>query len=206
MNATLYVPYSNGDAREGFKYGKNFDLKTYTHMIVDDFNSHKMGVDAMVVGGKYGHNMAMNLFNKERRKYKQQTYYYQPVECRVFDIEGKRETIDKLLEYYETGEKFVLIIALLNLSSADDSGELESDVKSWMSETIKINATNKMSEDEKIKSFSKKSLKLRFKETKSSAVLNDCKMIEVMSRNKFAVLVDSITFVKDDVEVHNIGK
>lgn len=203
MTATLYVPYSNGDARQGFKYGKNLDIKSYTKMIVDQYNSHKMGVDAMVLGGKYGNNMAMNYFEKERRKYKQQTYYYQPVECRVFNIEGKRETIDELLEYYETGEKFVLIIALLNLSSADESGELESDVKAWMSECIKISNTNKMTEDEKIKSLSKKNLKLRFKETKSGAVLNNCKMIEVMSRNKFAVLVDSITFIKDNSEDYN---
>jgi len=90
-----------------------------------------------------------------------------------------------------------VIIALLNLSSADESGELESDIKAWTRESVKINRTNKMTEDEKIKSLSKKSLKLKFKDSKSSAILKNCKMIEVYSRNKFALLVESIDFVQE---------
>ena len=54
-----------------------------------------------------------------------------------------------------------------------------------------------MTEDEKIKSLSKKSLKLKFKDSKSSAILKNCKMIEVYSRNKFALLVESIDFVQE---------
>ena len=197
MRAVLYVPYSNGDARNGFKYDKEISQKEYANAMVEYYNQHKDGIDSVFMSKGLGRNIAVNPFRKERVKYNQQTFYYQPVEAKVFDIDGKDEKIDELIQFYKTGEQFIVIIALLNLSSADESGELESDIKAWTRESVKINRTNKMTEDEKIKSLSKKSLKLKFKDSKSSAILKNCKMIEVYSRNKFALLVESIDFVQE---------
>ena len=197
MRAVLYVPYSNGDARNGFKYDKEISQKEYANAMVEYYNQHKDGIDSVFMSKGLGRNIAVNPFRKEKVKYNQQTFYYQPVEAKVFDIDGKDEKIDELIQFYKTGEQFIVIIALLNLSSADETGELESDVKAWTRESVKINKTNKMTEDEKIKSLSKKSLKLKFKDSKSSAILKNCKMIEVYSRNKFALLVDSIDFVQE---------
>ena len=197
MRAVLYVPYSNGDARNGFKYDKEISQKEYANAMVEYYNQHKDGIDSVFMSKGLGRNIAVNPFRKEKVKYNQQTFYYQPVEAKVFDIDGKDEKIDELIQFYKTGEQFIVIIALLNLSSADETGELESDVKAWTRESIKINRTNKMTEDEKIKSLSKKSLKLKFKDSKSSAILKNCKMIEVYSRNKFALLVESIDFVQE---------
>jgi hypothetical protein len=197
MRAVLYVPYSNGDARNGFKYDKEISQKEYANAMVEYYNQHKDGIDSVFMSKGLGRNIAVNPFRKEKVKYNQQTFYYQPVEAKVFDIDGKDEKIDELIQFYKTGEQFIVIIALLNLSSADETGELESDVKAWTRESVKINKTNKMTEDEKIKSLSKKSLKLKFKDSKSSAILKNCKMIEVYSRNKFALLVESIDFVQE---------
>lgn len=198
MRAVLYVPYSNGDARNGFKYDKEISQKEYANAMVEYYNQHKDGIDSVFMSKGLGRNIAVNPFRKEKVKYNQQTFYYQPVEVKVFDIDNRDEKIDELIQFYKTGEQFIVIIALLNLSSADESGELESDIKAWTSESIKINRTNRMTEDEKIKSLSKKSLKLKFKDSKSSAILKNCKMVEVYSRNKFALLVESIDFVQDD--------
>ena len=189
MRAVLYVPYSNGDARNGFKYDKEISQKEYANAMVEYYNQHKDGIDSVFMSKGLGRNIAVNPFRKEKVKYNQQTFYYQPVEAKVFDIDGKDEKIDELIQFYKTGEQFIVIIALLNLSSGD--------VKAWTRESIKINKTNKMTEDEKIKSLSKKSLKLKFKDSKSSAILKNCKMIEVYSRNKFALLVESIDFVQE---------
>ena len=197
MRAVLYVPYSNGDARNGFKYDKEISQKDYSKLMVDYYNEHKDGIDTVFMTKGLGRNIAVNPFMKEKVKYNQQTFYYQPVEAKVFDIDGRDEKIDELIQFYKTGEQFIVIIALLNLSSADDSGELESDIKAWSSESNKINRTNRMTEDEKLKSLSKKSLKLRFKDSKSSAILKNCKMVEVFSRNKFAFLVESIDFIQE---------
>jgi len=197
MRAVLYVPYSNGDARNGFKYDKEIGQKEYAAAMVDYYNQHKDGIDSVFYSKGLGKNIAVNGFRKEKVKYNQQTFYYQPVETKVFDIDGKDEKIDELIKFYKTGEQFIVIVALLNLSSADETGELESDIKSWTSESIKINRTNRMTEDEKLKSLSKKSLKLKFKDSKSSAILKNCKMVEVYSRNKFALLVESIDFVQE---------
>ena len=197
MRAVLYVPYSNGDARNGFKFDGEISQKDYAKIMVDQYNQHKDGIDTVFMSKGLGRNIAVNPFRKEKNKYKQQTFYYQPVEAKVFDIDGKDENIDELIRFYKTGEQFIVIIALLNMSSADESGELESDIKAWTRESVKINKTNKMSEDEKLKSLSKKSLKLKFKDSKSCAILKNCKMVEVFSRNKFAFLVESIDFIQD---------
>ena len=197
MRAVLYVPYSNGDARNGFKYDKEISQKEYAAAMVEYYNKHKDGIDSVFQSKGLGRNIAVNPFAKEKVRYNQQTFYYQPVEAKVFDIDNRDETIDELIRFYKTGEQFIVIIALLNLSSADESGELESDIKAWTSESKKINRTDRMTEDEKIKSLSKKSLKLKFKDSKSSAILKNCKMVEVYSRNKFALLVESIDFVQE---------
>lgn len=199
MRAVLYVPYSNGDCRNGFKYDKVIDQKTYAKAMVDSYKQHRDGIDTMVMyNDGIGRNLARNPFRKERVSYNQQTFYYQPVEAKVFDIDGKDQNIEELLHYHKTGEQFIVIVALLNLSSADESGELESDVKSWISETVKINRCNKMDEDEKIKSLSKKSLKLKFKGSdQNCAIMRNCKMVEAYSRNKFALLVEKIEFFKE---------
>ena len=198
MRAVLYVPYSNGDARNGFKYEGEISQKEYANAMVDYYEKHKDGIDTVFRNKGLGRNISVNPFRKERVKYNQQTFYYQPVEAKVFDIENRDESIDELIEFYKTGEQFIVILALLNMSSADESGELESDIRAWTSESIKINRSKKMSEDEKIKSLSKKSLKLKFKDSKSNAILKNCKIVDVYSRNKFAVLVEKIEFVKDD--------
>lgn len=197
MKAVLYVPYSNGDAYNGFKYEGKITKEEYAKKMLEYYNSHKDGIDCVIGSKGLGRNIAINPYRKEKGKYNQQTFYYQPVEAKVFDIEGMDEKIDELIHFYKTGEQFIVIIALLNLSSADESGELESDIKAWTTESRKINNTNRMTEDEKIKSLSKKSLKLKFKDSKSSAILKNCKMVEVYSRNKFALLVESIDFIQE---------
>lgn len=204
MRAVLYIPYSNGDAKNGFKYEGEISQKEYARAMVESYEQHKVGVDAAFYSNQFGHNIAANMYRKEKNKYQQQTFYYQPVESKVFDIDNFDEKIDDFIKYYKTGEKFIIIIALLNMDIADESGELESDIRAWERECVKINNTNKMDEEEKIQSLSKKSLKLKFKNSKSSAILKDCKMIEVYARNKFALLVDHIELRENDDEKMNI--
>ena len=119
MRAVLYVPYSNGDARNGFKYDKEISQKEYAAAMVDYYNQHKDGIDSVFYSKGLGKNIAVNGFRKEKVKYNQQTFYYQPVEAKVFDIDGKDEKIDELIQFYKTGEQFIVIVALLNLSRKD---------------------------------------------------------------------------------------
>lgn len=197
MRATLYVPYSNGDCVNGFAYeGAEIGANSYAKAMIEQYRKYRDGIDE-VFQTRFTHNMSANFFNKERKKYNQQTYYYQPVECKVFDIDNKNETIDNLIKYFQTEEPFVVIIALLNLSSADESGELESDIKSWMKECVKINNCAKMTDEEKLKSLSKKSLKLKFNDSGSAAIFRNAKMINAYTRNKFALLVERVDFIKD---------
>ena len=194
MRATLYVPYSNGDPVRGFSTERDFTREQYAGMMIKDYESHRDGVD-VTFSERFGSNLAYNPFVKERRNYGKQDYYFAEVECQVYDIDNKDASIDELLSYKRTGEPFVVILALLNLSSDPD---LETDVSVWERECVKVNGSNRMTEDEKLKCLSKKDLKLKFKDSKYVSILRGCKMIDVFYRNKFAVLVEGgILFMED---------
>ena len=54
-----------------------------------------------------------------------------------------------------------------------------------------------MTDEEKVSGFTKRDLKLEFPGNKSSALLKDTKMIDIVNNHTFAFLVDEIIFLKN---------
>ena len=72
MIATLHVPYGFGDCVNGFKYDGVITDVEYVRRMTKEYDSHKWGIDEMMTT-RSGKNMAINPFQKENNKYKQQT-------------------------------------------------------------------------------------------------------------------------------------
>lgn len=194
MKATLYVPYSNGDAYRGFQYEKgNITLKEYNEKLIKDHKEHSEGVNSSM-RTQFGNNLALNMFQKEKRRYKAQTYFYDLINCVVYNINKQDCTIDELINYHKTGEQFIVIVQIVNIDSNPD---IEEDLKPWIKEAVKITRSDLFTDEEKLKGLSKKTLKIAFEGTRSGAVLKDCKMVEVYSKTRFALLVDNIKFTKE---------
>lgn len=208
MDCTLYIPYSIGDPEKGFQYhgGENLTDRRYIQLVVDDYNSYKdtvsMMVDSAYYGGNYGFRggLSNNNFKKtnfmskyDKNGYTHQDYEYYTCECKVFDMYGKDENIDNLLSFYKACEQFIIIIQIEDLTKNPD---LETEFKMWVKESSHINKSTRLSDEEKIYNLPKKDMKIAFKKAKSSAILKECKIIEVYNSACYAVLVNKIVFIR----------
>lgn len=196
MIATLHIPFGYGDCVGGFEYGKEIEQEEYANMLIKDYNDHSYGIDDMMTS-RYGHNISVNSFTKENRKYRQQNQEFFSVDCYVSDKSFSDMRVEELLDLYKKGESFVIVIRFKDIRDIKADPDVETDIKLWMRETLKIDRSPKLTDVEKFKSFSKKDLKLTFKGSKMSAVLLDCKMVNVYSNTKFGFWVKKIRFTKD---------
>lgn len=196
MIATLHIPYGYGDCVGGFEYGKEIDQATYIKQLIDDYNSHKGGVDQMMTT-RFSRNISINPFQKEKRTYRQQKQSQFLVDCYFYNKDFEPLKIEDLLKFYQSDKSFVIVVQFKDIRDVKKEPDVESDLKMWMSETLKIERTDMLTDVEKFKSFSKKDLKISFVESKMSAVLLDTKMVSVYSGNKFALWVNKIRFTNN---------
>lgn len=189
---TLMVPYSNGDAVKGFKYdGGDITEQQYSRLMVDTYNKYKNGVWDTYIE-RAGMNMAINNYEKEIVHYAQQQYYFDETKVDIFNAAGGDITIDELIRLYQTRNPFILIVDMYKMN---DNPDLETDMKSWLRECVKIKNNPHFSDAEKIQYSSKKNLKIKFDDAKSQAILQNCKMMDYKNNHTFVFIVEKIIFV-----------
>lgn len=189
---TMLVPYSNGDAVKGFKYdGGDITEQQYSRLMVDTYNKYKNGVWDTYIE-RAGMNMAINNYEKEIVHYAQQQYYFDETKVDIFNAAGGDITIDELIRLYQTRNPFILIVDMYKMN---DNPDLETDMKSWLRECVKIKNNPHFSDAEKIQYSSKKNLKIKFDDAKSQAILQNCKMMDYKNNHTFVFIVEKIIFV-----------
>lgn len=201
MEAILYLPYAVGDPVKGFRYDDpTFTDKKYIQIMTDDYNKYKDAVSNIVYNN---FDRTRNVFSnslmygsrfKIKRNYVKQEYQYNSCHCLIKNIKGADENIDNLIKYYKTGEQFVVILKLKDLSSNPD---METDMKMWLKESNHINHSNRLTEEEKIYNLPVKDFKVSFLNSKSSAIFKECKIIEGYNSSEYAILVNKIIFIVD---------
>ena len=192
MKTILYVPYSNGDCVNGFKYDGSITEKQYSALIVNEYNKYRDTIDE-VVSSRYAKNMAINPFMKQDNHYKQQSYSYNDCNCEVMNMRGQDATINEIISLSRTGDECILILNITNMVKTPD---LETDIRMWIRESNHIMNSGRLSDEEKIYNLPKKDFKMTFIDNKNTALLKDCKLVEVYNRNSFAVLIKKISFIK----------
>lgn len=196
MKAIIYIPYAQGDCVRGFSYDKEISAKDYTKMEIDEYNSHKRGVDQMV-STSMGYNMAINNFQKRRINYNKQDFHFHECECRLMNIDGKDENTSELDRMYRNKEKFVEIVQL-NAQQFNQKPDMETDLNMWFNESKKVSNCEKLSDEEVMLHLPKKDFKIYIKDDKTTAVFKDCRFLKLMgSRNSFAIMVDKILFINE---------
>lgn len=206
MFCTLYVPYSIGDPEKGFKYngGEEISDRKYTQLVIDDYNAYKDSVGIMLNNAYYANNnsfvygLSNNNFAKRnfmsqysKNGYTHQDYEFYTCKCQLFNMDNKDENIDMLLKYYKNNEQFIEILEMQNLSQNPD---LETEFKMWIKESTHINNSRRLSDEEKIYNLPKKDLKIIFDKSTSSAILKECKIMEVYNASCYAILINKIYF------------
>lgn len=197
MKGTLFIPYANSSCVRGFKYNGELTTEQYVRMETKEYNDHKHGVDTMMLT-RYGNNMAYNNYDKRKFNYTKQQYEYFKCNCVVLNDEGRPQSMSDLERYAKTQEQFVLI---LNLNEKDiiKEGDIDTEIKKWISDSQKVSNCKKLSDIEVMYHLPKKDFRLRT-DDKKTFILKDCKFLKIMSSvsyNVFAIIVSKIIFVNE---------
>lgn len=197
MKGTLFIPYANSSCVRGFKYNGELTTEQYVRMETKEYNDHKHGVDTMMLT-RYGNNMAYNNYDKRKFNYTKQQYEYFKCNCVVLNDEGRPQSMSDLERYAKTQEQFVLI---LNLNEKDiiKEGDIDTEIKKWISDSQKVSNCKKLSDVEVMYHLPKKDFRLRT-DDKKTFILKDCKFLKIMSSvsyNVFAIIVSKIIFVNE---------
>ena len=204
MKVTLYIPFANGDAVNGFKYeGEELTSKKYVKMENDEYYGHRDGVDEMVVTS-LGNNMAYNPFKKRKINVKNQSYAFHKCDGNIRNIGGGEITVSQLDRLWANKEQFGLYV-YLNEREFIMKPDLETDLKMWIKDSMKILNSTRLDEVEKMKHLPKKDFKIDFE--KNHAVLKNCKFAKLLSSirktngepmiTSFAIIIERIIFTKN---------
>ena len=79
--------------------------------------------------------------------------------------------------------------------SYEKNEELEPEIKAWKRETRKINLAPDLTDEQRVAGYTKRDLKLKFKDSASSALLKNTKMVDIVNNHTFAFLVEEIIFL-----------
>jgi len=206
MKVTLYIPFANGDAVNGFNYeGEELTAPKYVKMEENEYYGHKDGVDHMVVTS-LGNNMAYNPYKKRKINVKNQSYAFHKCDGNIRNINGSEITVTQLDRLWANKEQFGLFI-YLNEQEFIRKPDLETDLKMWIQDSQKIMNIAKLSDEEKMFHLPKKDFKIDFDNGKSHAVLKNCKFAKLLSSIKkangepmitsFAMIIERIIFTKN---------
>jgi Zn finger protein HypA/HybF involved in hydrogenase expression len=180
MEVTLYIPFANGDAVNGFSYeGRDIRGEEYAKMENDEYYNHKNGVDQMVVSS-LGNNMAINSYDKRKINVKNQSYAFHKCDGNIRNINGTEVTITQLDRLWANKEQFALYI-YLNEKQFMNKPDLETDFKMWVKDSTKILNISNLPDEEKLKHLPKKDFKMDIDNGKSHVVLKNCKFIKLLS-------------------------
>lgn len=207
MDAILKVPYSYSDPQHDFDCSEEFIFdgstesvqrwkqmkQEYEKKMVGVYKKYKPIIDRNI--HRLGRNIAYNNEGeKEKTNYKHQGVYFADTKAVVRDMDNKEIFIEDLISYYKNGDVFIID---LQLPIFEQNEELEPEVKAWKRETTRINACEEMTDEERLAGFTKRDLKLEFPGNKTSALLKDTKMIDIVNNHTFAFLVNEIIFLKN---------
>lgn len=194
MKAVISIPSAYGDAQLDFKSkrGEITDAQ-FTKEFREDYEKHKFGIMDMM-HTRFRKNMSKNNYEKENPNISQLKYHYNNIDCNILDTNRSHSKIDDLIHYYQSGEQFAIILQLFNIQ---DNTDVDDDMTRWYKDAKKImNApSSRLTEAERVANIPKRDLKLDFPQSKSSAILKNCKIIMKNKPNEYVLIVEKITFV-----------
>lgn len=180
MKVSLYIPFADADAVNGFKYnGEALTARKYTKMETDEYYDHRRDVDYMVATS-LGNNMAINNYDKRKINAKNQSYAFYLCDGNIRNINGSDITSTQLESLWTNKEQFGMYI-YLNERDFNSKPDLEIDLKMWVKDSLKLLNSNRLTDEQKLKYLPKKDFKIDFNEGKTHAVLKNCKFMKLLS-------------------------
>jgi hypothetical protein len=114
----------------------------------------------------------------------------------LYDIGGSKDTVDGFIEKFAAQKQFLEIVEF-DLDTVEE--EFETEISLWVKEHNNINSyADKLGEDWVLAKEPKRNIKLHFKNNANEdifAVLEDCKIMDIIEDNSFILFVERITLI-----------
>lgn len=192
MKATLLIPY--------IPIKENFDApyispEDYIKMLEDEQRKTSALIKNSNIGGsRIRYNSSNNMVNNYHVE-KPVNYYEFPVT--IFDINGQPENTNNLIRYYQTKEMFIMIIDMgIENTGINNYDDIMSDIKFWVRNSLKIQNDKDIDPDSKLRLLPEKTFRLLINKN-ATAELENCRLVEEQSNMKLAMIVKTITFLKN---------
>ena len=202
MKVTLFLPYY--DYNDG-----NFDVSNdyysedeYSNAMSKNFNESKDIVYNSVLAAKNGTGSLVQGSDGHTYKFGQKTSQsedkvaFSKCEGILSDISGEEDTVDSIISKFASQKQFLEIIDF-DLDTSEE--EFETELSLWSREHTSINKyKDDLGEDWVLAKEPKRNLKVQFKNNANQdtyAILEDCRIMDIIDKNMFVLFVERITLV-----------
>lgn len=202
MEVTLYLPYY--DYNDGAFDVNNdyYDEDEYINAVSSEYNKNKDIIYNSVRDAKNGVGSLLQGGDGQTYKFGQKTSQsedkvaYSKCNGTLYDIGGSKDTVDGFIEKFAAQKQFLEIVEF-DLDTVEE--EFETEISLWVKEHNNINSyADKLGEDWVLAKEPKRNIKLHFKNNANEdifAVLEDCKIMDIIEDNSFILFVERITLI-----------
>jgi hypothetical protein len=202
MEVTLYLPYY--DYNDGAFDVNNdyYDEDEYINAVSSEYNKNKDIIYNSVMDAKNGVGSLLQGGDGQTYKFGQKTSQsedkvaYSKCNGTLYDIGGSKDTVDGFIKKFAAQKQFLEIVEF-DLDTVEE--EFETEISLWVKEHNNINSyADKLGEDWVLAKEPKRNIKLHFKNNANEdifAVLEDCKIMDIIEDNSFILFVERITLI-----------
>ena len=202
MEVTLYLPYYDYNDGAFDVNDDYYDEDEYINAVSSEYNKNKDIIYNSVRDAKNGVGSLLQGGDGQTYKFGQKTSQsedkvaYSKCNGTLYDIGGSKDTIDSFIEKFAAQKQFLEIVEF-DLDTVEE--EFETEISLWVKEHNNINSyADKLGEDWVLAKEPKRNIKLHFKNNANEdifAVLEDCKIMDIIEDNSFILFVERITLI-----------
>lgn len=202
MEVTLYLPYYDYNDGAFDVNDDYYDEDEYINAVSSEYNKNKDIVYNSVMDAKNGVGSLLQGGDGQTYKFGQKTSQsedkvaYSKCNGTLYDIGGSKDTVDGFIEKFAAQKQFLEIVEF-DLDTVEE--EFETEISLWVKEHNNINSyADKLGEDWVLAKEPKRNIKLHFKNNANEdifAVLEDCKIMDIIEDNSFILFVERITLI-----------
>ena len=202
MEVTLYLPYYDYNDGAFDVNDDYYDEDEYINAVSSEYNKNKDIVYNSVMDAKNGVGSLLQGGDGQAYKFGQKTSQsedkvaYSKCNGTLYDIGGSKDTVDGFIKKFAAQKQFLEIVEF-DLDTVEE--EFETEISLWVKEHNNINSyADKLGEDWVLAKEPKRNIKLHFKNNANEdifAVLEDCKIMDIIEDNSFILFVERITLI-----------
>lgn len=202
MEVTVFLPYYdyNDDV---FNVSNNYySEQEYAKAMEDEYNKNKDVVFNSMSNAQNGSRTLIGTSDSQTYKFGQKVSQnnekvaFSRCQGILFDENGDKDTVDGLIEKFAKQKPFV---EMLELDGDTSEEEFETEMSLWIKEHSSINSyMDKLGEEWVWLKEPQRNVKVRFKnkaDEEITAVLENCKIMDIIEGNTFILFVERMTLV-----------